>query len=123
MGGPPRLRPVTIAAVMCATASVLFAVGVAAAPGSGGKCRGHLVTIEGSSDGERLVGTARRDVILGGGGADVILGRDGDDVVCGGRGADVIRGAAGDDVLGGDRGSDSAFGGSGIDTCAAESTR
>ncbi|MEM9782295.1 MAG: choice-of-anchor I family protein [Pseudomonadota bacterium] len=71
-----------------------------------------------------LVGTRRRDTLVGGEGDDVLLGlsgRDtlsgggGDDVVDGGAGRDNISGGEGDDLINGGRGRDVIEGGEGDD--------
>jgi hypothetical protein len=82
-------------------------------------------TIVGTNGPDRLVGSARRNVICGLGGADVLVGRGGDDVLSGGPGNDYLRPGAGRDrVLGGsgndfagarDGRADRIFGGPGAD--------
>jgi Ca2+-binding RTX toxin-like protein len=54
----------------------------------------------------RLIGTNRRDVIDGRGGADLIRGRGANDVLRGGRGRDRISGGKGFDRMSGGRGGD-----------------
>ncbi len=108
------------------------------------KCDGKKATISGSGV---IVGTSKRDIIVGssgpdtirgGGGRDLICGRGGNDTIYGGGkkdvvygqgGADTIYGGKGPDILnGGGRGdtiigqggNDTANGGPGTDTCGAE---
>ena len=88
-------------------------------------CAGEAVTIHAVA-GQRTVGTAGRDVILGTAGPDVIRAGTGDDVICGidagdrvrgGSGRDEIDGGDGDDRLRGGRGHDVVNGGPGSDRC------
>ena len=64
---------------------------------------------------DRIVGTARPDVLCGQGGADTIHGRGGHDTILAGRGRDFVTGGAGDDVLEGGGGGDRIDGGPGDD--------
>jgi uncharacterized repeat protein (TIGR01451 family) len=87
------------------------------------------VTVEvsgtpGCLPGERIVGGAGRDVLVGTinsdpmfgrGGNDVLRGVECDDVLRGGRGNDVLRGGSDQDTLYGNQGSDTLSGGSGDD--------
>jgi len=91
-------------------------------------CHGAPATLVGTYRGERLTGTAERDVIVAFGGDDTVNARAGDDVICarhgadqvnGGRGADWIRGGRGSDDLRGGPGGDTARGGFGVDACGA----
>lgn len=66
-----------------------------------------IENIDGSNDGDVLVGDA---------GPNVLNGLDGDDVLNGLGGADVLNGGAGDDTLAGGGGVDVIDGGEGIDT-------
>jgi Ca2+-binding RTX toxin-like protein len=97
-------------------------------------------TIEGTSQGESIFGTANDDVInarggndfvLGlagndqidaGGGNDKVVGGDGDDTITGGAGTDKLVGEAGDDTLTGGPGSDALAGGAGADTFVISGT-
>lgn len=88
------------------------------------RCGGLTATILGTDSGERIRGTAGRDVIVGNGGGDRIRSGGGRDVVCGGpgadrisagRGADRVRGNAGFDLLRGRAGADSLSGDGGDD--------
>lgn len=72
--------------------------------------------IQGSGQGEQLLGTAGADLMAGNGGHDRILGGAGDDMIGGGEGNDQVMGADGDDTLTGGRGADRVDGGTGSDT-------
>lgn len=73
--------------------------------------------VAGEAD-DRIEGTGRADLVLGGAGDDVVaLGR-GDDTALAGLGDDVVRGGRGDDLLNGGGGSDRIFGGGGRDLLA-----
>ncbi|AZR81739.1 Calx-beta domain-containing protein [Thiomicrospira sp. S5] len=56
-------------------------------------------SIDGSADGETLVGGDGNDVIYGLGGADFLFGGEGDDVLVGGTGSDELTGGAGADTF------------------------
>ncbi len=59
-------------------------------------------SVEGDGDGDRLVGTARRDVLDGVDGNDTLLGNDGNDSLEGATGEDNLYGGFGeDDIYGG----------------------
>jgi len=60
-------------------------------------------------------GTAGRDVIVTGGGAQTIYGNGGNDLICAGGGNDTIYGGAGADIIYGQFGADTMFGGDGND--------
>lgn len=75
---------------------------------------------------EDVIGTARRDVLVGSGGANELVGRGGPDTLrgsagrdrlVGGLGNDVLEGGAEADTLEGGRGRDQLNGGDGRDTC------
>jgi Ca2+-binding RTX toxin-like protein len=75
-----------------------------------------LVTIDRSQAGSNtLNGTANGDILIGRGVADTINGSDGNDVVFGQAGADLINGGNGDDHLRGGSGNDTINGGEGAD--------
>lgn len=61
-------------------------------------------------------GTGNGDVIVGSTGADIINGNGGDDLICGDNGKDDINGGQGDDTIFGQGGKDTINGGSGNDT-------
>jgi Ca2+-binding RTX toxin-like protein len=87
----------------------LVTLAVAPVPAAAAEtCRGEKVTISFRDPGvgDRIVGTAGRDVIQGGPRAERILGGGGDDVICGGDGGDTINGGLGRDELAGQDGSD-----------------
>src|SRR3712207_4751038 len=73
----------------------------------------------GTSDGDRIVGSARAQVIHGERGDDRVLGRAGNDYVKGGPDNDEVYGQSGDDKVKGTLGSDEIFGGTGDDTLRA----
>jgi Ca2+-binding RTX toxin-like protein len=75
-------------------------------------------TITGTSGGEVLRGTPRRDVICALGGDDVVFGAGGGDTVYGGTGGDWIEGRGGNDRLLGGPGADVVSGQSGGDRIA-----
>ena len=93
-----------------------------------------VLTIRGTRNPDRLVGTPGDDSIFGRGGADRIYGMagndyvdgdanndrlhggDGDDLIAGRKGNDTIWGDAGNDRITGDRGRDHILGGAGNDT-------
>jgi hypothetical protein len=83
--------------------------GVVVLAGSG-KPSGDTTTVTTSTVGgggpNRLIGTNRRDIIDGRGGADLIRGRGANDVLRGGRGRDRISGGKGFDRMSGGRGGD-----------------
>lgn len=64
-----------------------------------------------SSSGDKLMGSNRNDVIVGGNGSDKIWGRGGRDRICGGRGGDTIWGNGGRDILLGNPSDDRLSGG------------
>jgi Ca2+-binding RTX toxin-like protein len=70
------------------------------------RCAGRRATIVGTRGGERLVGTARRDVIAALSGNDVVRGRGGSDLICGNGGNDRLIGGGGRDRLLGGSGND-----------------
>ncbi len=72
-------------------------------------------TLRGDLGGDRLLGTARTDRIVGGSGDDRLFGRDGADVIAGGGGNDHLRGGDGRDRLDGGPGRDRLLGGDGRD--------
>jgi len=76
------------------------------------------------NDPQRLVGTAKRDILEGGfrddvlsglGGNDLLRGAGGDDLLRGGRGSDTLAGWSGNDTLFGHSGPDKLIGGRGSD--------
>ncbi len=82
-------------------------------------CNGYFVTMSGTSQADRLIGTPGHDVILGNGGDDTIKGRGGHDVICGGGGNDFIEGNHGDDRIYAGSGDDTVSGGGGLDVVLA----
>jgi hypothetical protein len=78
-------------------------------------CFGAPVTIQGTAQGEEIIGTAGDDVIAAGAGPDTIRASLGDDRVCAGGGNDTVYGAAGDDRIDGGIGDDVVFGLAGND--------
>ena len=57
------------------------------------------LAIQGSTAGESLTGSIRRDIIQGGGGSDIIRGKGGADIIIGGSGFDQMYGGGGQDTL------------------------
>jgi 5'-nucleotidase/UDP-sugar diphosphatase len=78
------------------------------------------VQVLGTSRRNRLVGRFANDLLQGLGGADALTGRQGGDVLEGGRGSDRLNGGPGNDVLIGGPGSDTYIGGRGEDTFVLE---
>jgi Ca2+-binding RTX toxin-like protein len=79
-------------------------------------------TIRGSSSGDVIKGTKKRDRIYGRGGDDLIKGKKrrdrlngnrGNDTLLGGKGRDKLRGGPGEDILAGGPGNDRMVGGDG----------
>jgi len=79
-------------------------------------------TIKGSSSGDVITGTKKRDRIFGRGGDDLINGKKGrdrvagnkgNDTLLGGKGRDKLRGGPGRDILAGGPGDDRIVGGQG----------
>jgi Ca2+-binding RTX toxin-like protein len=75
----------------------------------------ELMTIDGGSGNDLLVGGGGRSLILGGSGNDSLYGNAGDDVLLGGSGNDDLMGGTGNDVLVGGTGNDNLCGGLGRD--------
>jgi Ca2+-binding RTX toxin-like protein len=80
-------------------------------------------TIKGSSSGDVIKGTKKRDRIFGRAGDDLIKGKkardrisgnSGDDTLRGGKGRDRLRGGAGKDLIEGGSGNDRMVGGDGF---------
>jgi Ca2+-binding RTX toxin-like protein len=108
--GKTRAFFVALAALALAVAFVVPTVAEAK------RCAGKHVTKpfkdgNHSSSGDKLVGTNRNDVIVGGNGADKIWGRGGRDRLCGGRSGDNLYGQGGRDILIGSPGDDRLEGG------------
>ncbi|MEB3342089.1 bifunctional metallophosphatase/5'-nucleotidase [Okeania sp.] len=74
-----------------------------------------VLTIRGTADNGRLVGSIDEDTIIGGRGNELIFGRDGDDLLQGRLGNDHLLGGAGDDTLRGGQGRDRLNSGPGDD--------
>jgi Ca2+-binding RTX toxin-like protein len=96
-------RASAIAAVVIALCEPLLS------PSSGSTLR--RCDIEGTPAADRLVGTARNEVICGRGGDDTIWGYGGGDEIHGGPGRDRIMGGIGEDLVRGGIGSDKLRGG------------
>ncbi len=91
---------------------------------AGPTCKGKAATIVGTAGDDRgataLVGTSKRDVVVGLGGNDEIRTLGGKDLACGGPGNDVIKtGAKGDKAAGGG-GRDKVNGGGGDDNLGGQ---
>jgi Ca2+-binding RTX toxin-like protein len=110
-----RVRILTVATA----AGALMTMGLLASPGAQGAavvpdpCDLPVNVIEGGPAADDLVGTNRRDLILGHGGSDYIRGSGCADVLIGGEGADWLAGQDGDDALFGGDGADLLVGGAG----------
>lgn len=78
-------------------------------------CAGLEATIVGTDRRDVIMGTPGDDVIWAGAGNDIVNGRGGDDIICGGPGRDKLIGARGNDVLIGGEGADRLRGGGGDD--------
>ncbi|MEA2346700.1 MAG: hypothetical protein QOG62_487 [Thermoleophilaceae bacterium] len=107
-----KLRIFSVALAVVALA-VAFVVPTAA---QAKRCAGKHVSkqfkgMNHSSAGDKIVGTNRNDVIVGGNGADKIWGRGGRDRLCGGRSGDNLYGEGGRDILIGSPGDDRIQGG------------
>jgi Ca2+-binding RTX toxin-like protein len=72
--------------------------------------------IEGTDQGETIVGTAEDDVINALGGPDLVLGLAGSDQIDAGKGDDTVVGGDGDDTITGGAGNDTLAGDAGADT-------
>ncbi len=77
------------------------ATGGGSGGGSGGASGsgGEPTVISGSSDGEKLTGTAADEVLRGFSGRDFLVGAGGDDTIVGGSGKDRLRGGGGEDTF------------------------
>lgn len=75
----------------------------------------NIENVNGTSEGDVLVGAHGSNRIDGSGGNDTIRGNGGGDTLIGGTGDDTINGQSGDDVLNGGAGRDRIIGGSGND--------
>ena len=64
------------------------------------------VSIPGTTEADRLIGTSDADSIFGNAGNDALIGRNGDDKLNGGAGNDILRGEAGADNIDGGNGND-----------------
>jgi len=73
------------------------------------------VSIEGTSNDDKIRGGAGDDEITGEEGNDIIYGKEGDDEFEGGPGEDILYGDAGDDTLNGGKDNDKLVGGIGND--------
>ncbi len=66
----------------------------------------RLLSLEGTSGNDSIIGFEGDDVINGYSGDDTIRGNEGNDVINGGDGDDTLSGAAGNDIIDGGRGND-----------------
>lgn len=85
------------------------------ATGEGDNIQADVENVTGGGGGNRLVGSAVRNVLSGGSGRDTILGAGGDDSLLGGRGNDTIAGQGGDDFVFGQSDNDVFVADSGVD--------
>jgi Ca2+-binding RTX toxin-like protein len=101
--------------------SVPGAIRVDLAAGTAGDGEGgtdSLISVEnidGSDQGDVILGNAEANRLFGFAGNDRIEGREGNDILLGGTGDDLLMGGAGDDQLEGDAGTDTLNGGEGSD--------
>jgi Ca2+-binding RTX toxin-like protein len=72
--------------------------------------------LDGTEDGDVIVGTGVTDLIDAKGGDDLVLGLAGDDTILGGAGADTVFAAEGDDTVDGGEGNDNLDGADGADS-------
>jgi hypothetical protein len=79
-----------------------------------GSCKGKAATVL-FAPGQKIAGTAGKDVILGTNAKDKINAKGGKDTVCAGAGNDKVKGAGGKDRLYGEKGKDTLKGGGGKD--------
>lgn len=78
-------------------------------------CDGVPATVIGTDEDDDLWGSAGRNVVAAGSGADTIVTMEGADLICAGPGADLVYAGAGRDVVRGGSGADVVFGGPGND--------
>jgi Ca2+-binding RTX toxin-like protein len=76
---------------------------------------GTVLYVEGTDQGETLLGSYGRDEVHGRGGNDTIISASGDDKLFGEEGNDTLEGGSGNDVLDGGTGNDTLRGGAGAD--------
>ncbi len=81
------------------------------------------LTIRGTRNPDRLIGSIGDDSIFGRGGADRIYGMDGDDYVDGDQGNDRLHGGDGNDVMAGRKGNDTIWGDAGDDRITGDRGR
>jgi Ca2+-binding RTX toxin-like protein len=114
------MRPLlaSFAAAACALALLSTPKVLPATAAGSPTCAGLVATVVGTDRRDRLLGTAGDDVIAGLDGDDVIRGGAGHDVICGGPGGDRLVGADGDDDLRGGHGADHVSGNGGADRVA-----
>lgn len=74
-----------------------------------------MATINGTTNGDNILGSSKSDTISAGAGNDIVSAGNGNDQVYGGDGHDVLDGGAGNDNLFGDAGNDTLTGGDGND--------
>ena len=77
--------------------------------------------LEGSENGDRIVGGNLNDIISSLGGDDTVLGGAGNDTILGGSGNDEIAGNEGNDIINGGTGNNIITGGNGDDRLVVES--
>lgn len=85
------------------------------APGRLSQPNQIVISIDGGSGNDRIVGSPARDLLQGGPGNDLIYGLGGTDAIGGGGGDDVINGDDGNDDVYGDSGRDQLYGNQGDD--------
>lgn len=78
------------------------------------------INLNGSVDGENILGNSLDNNILSGAGDDKVFSGLGNDTVYGETGNDLLHGSFGDDILSGGAGNDILFGESGLDTLVGD---
>jgi Ca2+-binding RTX toxin-like protein len=99
--------------------STAVAIDLANRTASGGDAQGEIIgglaNVEGSAQGDVILGNEYYNLILGSGGSDILTGAEDNDTIDGGDGSDTIDGGSGDDSLAGGVGRDVVTSGSGAD--------
>jgi Ca2+-binding RTX toxin-like protein len=119
MGSDPKSVPLVAAVAALAMLAVAGSMAAGSTPSrAAADCGGHRPTIVGTGGDDQapaIVGTPKRDVIVGKDGNDEIFSMGGADIICGGEGNDGMRGGGGRDRIFGGPGADILRGGGGKD--------